>query len=158
MAKRSKTADFFEGLDRPAIVEAIRRAEAKGFGEIRVHLHHGKAGDVRRTAEETFLRLGMERTERRSGCLLFIAPEERAFAVIGDAGVHEKAGDAFWGSARDAAAGLFAEGRFTEGIVAAVDLLGEVLARHFPKAAGQADTNELPDKVSEDQPGPNRRF
>ena len=150
MAKRSKTADFFEGLDRPAIVEAIRRAEGKGFGEIRVHLHHGKADDVRRAAEETFLRLGMDRTERRSGCLLFIAPEERAFAVIGDRAVHEKAGDAFWVSARDAAALLFGEGRFTEGIVAAVNLLGEVLGRHFPKAPGQSDANELPDEVSED--------
>jgi uncharacterized membrane protein len=150
MVKRSKTVDFFEGLDRPAIVEAIRRAEETGFGEIRVHLHHGKTGDVRRAAEETFLRLGMDRTDRRSGCLLFIAPEERAFAVIGDTAVHERAGEAFWASARDAAAARFAEGRFTEGIVAAVERIGEVLARHFPRAAGQTDANELPDQVSED--------
>jgi uncharacterized membrane protein len=34
--------------------------------------------------------------------------------------------------------------------VAAVDLIGDVLARHFPKGAGEADTNELPDEVSED--------
>jgi uncharacterized membrane protein len=150
MTKRSKTSDFFEGLDRPAIVEAIRRAEGRGFGEIRVHLHHGKTGDVRRAAEETFLRLGMDRTDRRSGCLFFIAPEERAFAVIGDTAVNERAGDAFWASARDASAVLFAEGRFTEGIVAAVERIGEVLARHFPRSAGQVDANELADDVSED--------
>lgn len=150
MAKGPRATDFFDGLDRPAIVEAIRRAEEKGFGEIRVHLHHGRTGDVRKTAEETFLRLGMDRTERRSGCLLFIAPEERAFAVIGDAAVHEKAGAAFWDSARDAAAAHFAAGRFTEGIVAAVERIGEVLARHFPKTPGQADTDELTNAVSED--------
>jgi uncharacterized membrane protein len=150
MARQSKTSDFFEGLDRPAIVEAIRRAEERGFGEIRVHLHHGKTRDARKAAEETFLRLGMDRTVHRTGCLLFIAPEERAFAVIGDVAVHEKAGDAFWASARDAAAARFAEGKFTEGIIAAVDRIGEILARHFPKAAGEADTNELPDEVSED--------
>jgi uncharacterized membrane protein len=150
MPRRSKASDFFEGLDRPAIAEAIRRAEEKGFGEIRVHLHHGKAKDPRKAAEETFLRLGMDRTIRRTGCLLFIAPEERAFAVIGDVAIHEKAGDGFWAAARDAASARFAEGRFTEGIVAAVDLIGGVLAAHFPKAAGEADTNELPDTVSED--------
>jgi uncharacterized membrane protein len=150
MAMRSAAKSFFDGLDRPAIAEAIRRAEEKGFGEIRVHLHRGRAADARKAAEETFLRLGMDRTIRRTGCLLFIAPEERAFAVIGDAAVHEKAGDAFWAEARDAAAARFAEGRFTEGIVAAVDLIGDVLARHFPKGAGEADTNELPDEVSED--------
>jgi uncharacterized membrane protein len=150
MAKGDRTGEFFDGLDRAAIVEAIRRAEERGFGEIRVHLHHGRAGSVRKAAEETFLRLGMDRTERRSGCLVFIAPEEKAFAVIGDSGVHEKAGDAFWVAARDAAAAHFASGRFTEGIVAAVELIGEVLARHFPKAPGQADANELADEVSED--------
>ncbi|MGE5345242.1 MAG: TPM domain-containing protein [Acidithiobacillales bacterium] len=150
MARRSTTKDFFDGLDRPAIVEAIRRAEEKGFGEIRVHLHHGRTGDARKAAETTFLRLGMDRTAHRTGCLLFIVPEEKAFAVIGDAAIHEKAGDAFWASARDRAALLFAEGRFTEGIVAAVELIGEVLSRHFPKGAGEADTNELVDEVSED--------
>jgi len=150
MAAPSAARDFFEGLDHPAIVDAIRRAEEKGFGEIRVHLHHGRTGDARKSAEETFLRLGMDRTVHRTGCLLFIAPEERAFAVIGDAAVHEKAGDAFWASARDAAAALFAEGRFTEGIVAAVDRIGEVLSLHFPKREGEADVNELADDVSEE--------
>lgn len=150
MARRSAARDFFDGLDRPAIAEAIRRAEARGFGEIRVHLHHGRTGDPRKAAEATFLRLRMDRTAQRTGCLVFIAPDERAFAVIGDAAVHEKAGDAFWAAARDTAQALFAEGRFTEGILAAVDLIGEVLARHFPKGAAEPDTNELPDEVSED--------
>jgi len=150
MAKGPKTKEFFEGLDRAAIAEAIRRAEEKGFGEIRVHLHHGRAGDVRRSAERTFLRLGMDRTARRTGCLIFIAPRERAFAVVGDRAIHEKAGDAFWNGARDAAAARFAEGKFTEGIVAAVERIGEVLDLHFPKGTDEADTNELPDEVSED--------
>jgi uncharacterized membrane protein len=150
MSKGPKTKDFFEGLDRVAIAESIRQAEEKGFGEIRVHLHHGRAGDVRRAAEKTFLRLGMDRTARRTGCLIFIAPRDRAFAVVGDTAIHEKAGDAFWDGARDAAAARFAEGKFTEGILAAVERIGEVLARHFPKGAGEADTNELPDEVSED--------
>ena len=149
MSKGPSAREFFEALDRPAIVEAIRRAEEQGFGEIRVHLQHGRVADSRAEAGKTFVRLGMARTVNRTGCLVFIAPEERAFAVVGDRAIHERVGDAFWLEARDAAASLFAEGKFTAGIVAAVGRIGAALAAHFPKGAGQTDTNELPDDVSE---------
>ena len=145
----TKTKDFFEGLDREAIVAAIRAAEDKSYGEIRVHLHHGAVGDAKAEAEKTFLRLGMDKTARGSACLIFIAPDSRSFAVVGGVGIHEKVGDGFWLEARDAAREKFLEGRFTEGIVAAVGKLGDALALFFPKD-GLADRNELPDDVSED--------
>jgi uncharacterized membrane protein len=141
--------DFFDGLDRAAIVEAIQRAEAKSFGEIRVHLHHGSVSDARAEAEKTFLRLGMDKTARGSGCLIFLAPASRAFAVIGGTGIHGKVGDSFWLEARDAAREKFTEGKFTDGIVAAVGKLGDALARFFPRD-GSEDRNELPDDVTED--------
>ena len=149
MAKSEKAKAFFDGLDHPAIVAAIGRAEAKSLGEIRVHLHHGAMDDARAEAEKAFLKLGMDKTIRGSGCLVFIAPESRSFAVIGGSGIHEKVGDGFWAEARDAALARFAEGNFTEGIVAAVDRLGDALALFFPKT-GPRDSNELPDEVSED--------
>jgi uncharacterized membrane protein len=149
MARSKKTAAFFDGLDRPAIVEAIKRAEAKSFGEIRVHLHHGPVSDALEAAKATFDRLGMEKTVHGTGCLLFLAPDSRAFAVIGGSGIHEKVGDGFWSEARDLAQARFAEAKFTEGIVTAVDKLGDALALFFPKR-GPADANELPDEVSED--------
>ena len=140
---------FFESLDRPAIVEAIRRAEAKSYGEIRVHLHRGPVEDARAEAERTFLKLGMDKTARGSACLIFLAPASRTFAVVGGAGIHEKVGDGFWLEARDATLGPFREGRFTEGIVAAVGKLGDALALFFPRE-GTSDRNELSDDVSED--------
>ena len=149
MARGGQAAAFFDGLDRPAIVDAIKRAESKSVGEIRVHLHHGPVRDALKAAQATFRRLGMDKTAHGTGCLLFLAPRSRAFAVVGGTGIHEKVGDGFWAEARDAAQALFADGRFTEGIVAAVDRLGEALAQHFPKRA-PTDTNELPDEVSED--------
>jgi uncharacterized membrane protein len=146
---REHVRAFFEGLDRTTIVEAIKQAEARSFGEIRVHLHHGRVADARAEAEKTFLKLGMDRTVRGSGCLVFLAPASRAFAVVGGTGIHEKVGDAFWLEARDAAREKFTEGKFTEGIVAAVSKLGDALALHFPKD-GAPDVNELPDDVTED--------
>jgi uncharacterized membrane protein len=106
--------------------------------------------DPRAAAEKVFVKLGMTATSHRTGCLLFIAPAERAFAVIGDTAIHEKVGDDFWLDARDAAARYFVEGKFTEGIVAAVGKLGDALARHFPRETGAEDVNELPDDVTED--------
>ena len=38
-------------------------------------------------------------------------------------------------------------GRRADGIAAAVALIGEVLAEHFPKSS--SDTNEIPDKLIE---------
>jgi len=149
VARSRKAAAFFDGLDRPAIVEAIKRAESKSVGEIRVHLHHGPVRDALKAAQAAFKRLGMEKTAHGTGCLLFLAPESRAFAVVGGTGIHEKVGDGFWVEARDAAQTLFADGKFTEGIVTAVDKVGDALAMFFPKR-GPADTNELPDEVSED--------
>lgn len=139
---------FFERLDRPAIAEAIRAAESRSYGEIRVHLHHGEVADAKAEAERAFLRLGMGKTARGTGCLIFLAPVSRAFAVVGGSGIHEKVGDAFWLEARDAAREHFTAGRFTEGIVAAVEKLGEALSLFFPKD-GVSDRNELPDDVSE---------
>jgi uncharacterized membrane protein len=149
VARSRKAAEFFDGLDRPAIVEAIKQAESKSFGEIRVHLQDGPVSDALEAAKAAFKRLGMDKTVYGSGCLLFLAPESRAFAVIGGTGIHEKVGDSFWAEARDAAQALFADGKFTEGIVTAVDKLGDALALFFPKR-GPADTNELTDEVSED--------
>lgn len=149
MAERESARKFWETLDREAIAAAIREAEARSLGEIRVHVHRGRVSDPRAEAERTFFRLGMEKTRGRTGCLIFVAPEERAFAVIGDAGVHEKVGDSFWQNARDAAALHFSAGRFTEGLVEAVRRLGDVLAQHFPASPGEGNPNELPDAVSE---------
>jgi putative membrane protein len=39
------------------------------------------------------------------------------------------------------------EGRVAEGMIAAIDKVGAVLAEHFPLAEG--DTNELPDRLIE---------
>ena len=145
----TRAKDFFKGLDREGIVEAIRSAEARSYGEIRVHLHHGAVKDAKAEAEKAFLRLGMDKTARGTGCLILVAPESRAFAVVGGSGIHEKVGDAFWLEARDAAQERFTEGKFTEGLVAAVAKLGDALALFFPRD-GVADRNELPDDVSED--------
>jgi len=74
-----------DALDQPRIVAAVGAAERETSGEIRIHIQpKATGGDARYVAERTFERLGMTKTALRNGVLLFIASEERVFAIVGD--------------------------------------------------------------------------
>jgi uncharacterized membrane protein len=137
---------FLAPDDLEAVSRAVARAEAGTSGEVRVHLDARCPGDPMARAVEVFERLGMTRTALRNGVLVYVAIEDHKLAVIGDAGVHERVGPAYWTGLRDTLIGQLREGRARDGLVAAVRDIGEVLHRHFPRAPD--DRNELPDDVS----------
>jgi len=139
---------FLRRLDAPAVEQAIARAEARTSGEIRVSIARFFVGNSRRLAEHAFRRLGMHATQDRNGVLLLIAPSRRQVVVLGDAAIHALVGDAFWTEIAARVVTRFREGRFTDGVVGAVDAIGEVLARHFPAGAEAGDNpNEVPDTI-----------
>ena len=140
--------NFFSKLDSDRIVAAIAEAEKKSSGEIRVHVTRRKPENLEERAKRRFELLGMTKTLLRNGVLIYIAPKLRRFQILGDSGIHEKCGDAFWKETAAEIESHFRKGEFTEGIVRGVEKVGEVLAAHFPRAAG--DVNELPDVVTED--------
>jgi uncharacterized membrane protein len=142
--------DFLNKVDHERIVEAIRSAEARSRGEIRVHVSHRAVEDAQVAAAREFEKLGMTSTKERNGVLLYVAPRVRRFAVIGDIGIHDKGGRELWPKVATTLEAAFREGRYTEGLVEAVAKLGELLAQHFPRTSG-ADVNELPDQISEDR-------
>ena len=133
-------------IDAPAIEAAIARAEARSSGEIRVSLAPFFWGDVRRTAEQAFQRLGMAATPERNAGLIFVVPARRSFAVIGDAGIHARVGPGFWVEVSERLGAAFRAGRYTEGLIAGVEALGERLAQHFPPDAAH-NPDELPNTV-----------
>ena len=150
--------DFIERIDENRLLRAIQEAESRCSGEIRVHVEprlRGRA--IREVAERTFERLGMTRTELRNGVLVFIAAEEQQFSVIGDLGIHEHVDDQFWSDVVSGMSKEFREGRFTEGVVGAVERTGSRLAEFFPRAGD--DMNELTDAISvgEDQGDEDRK-
>ena len=143
---------FVQALDHTKITAAIAKAEASTSGQIRVFVSHRKdVDDPIQTARERFAKLGMGKTAARNAVLVYFAPEARKYAVVGDDGIHQKCqGDEFWktlvsGTMRP----LLKEERYTEAIVAAVEQVGQELAAHFPRGAGD-QPNELPDAVEED--------
>ena len=120
------------------VVEAIASAEARTSGEIRVVVARHKTKDAVAAAQAYFNRFKMANSPQRNGILILVAPRSRKFAVIGDSAVHEKCGDAFWASLTEAMGGYFRSGDFTDGIVHGVERAGELLAKTFPRAPGDA--------------------
>lgn len=143
-----RTKTFLSQLDHDRIVRAIKEAEAKTSGQIRIYVQRGELdGDAFDYAQRKFRVLGMEQTQERNAVLIFVAPRARKFAVIGDEGVHQKCGDEFWEELVDRMRAHFQEEHFTDALVEAIEAAGQLLARHFPKTA--SSPNELPDEIIE---------
>ncbi|HXU46796.1 MAG TPA: TPM domain-containing protein [Thermoanaerobaculia bacterium] len=136
---------LYRAIDRERVRAAIAAAEAKTSGEIRVTIARFFWGDVRRVAERAFDRLGMRNTRERNGVLLFVVPSRRRFVVLGDEGIHARVPPGFWDEVAAALSSHFKKGAFTEGIVAALENLGDQLGTHFPRR--EDDVNELSDEV-----------
>ena len=147
-----KAKHFVDALDHPRVTAAIVAAERATSGQIRVTVYHHPVEDAMAAARRQFTRLKMERTAGRNGVLIFLAPESRKFAVIGDQGIHERCGgDEYWQKVvGETMRPLLKESRYTDAIVAAVDEVGQVLAAHFPPDGTAGGSNELPDDVTED--------
>jgi uncharacterized membrane protein len=131
-------------LDTATIDGAIKYAEAKTSGEIRVSIVGFFRGDVRALAERAFRTLGMERTRRRNGVLIVIAPTRRQVVILGDEGIATRVDPTYWSRLAEALAGHFARKDFTAGLVETIEDLGNTLGTHFP-ADPQEGANELPD-------------
>ncbi len=131
------------------IEDAVRAAERRTSGEIRVHIEENRpAGqDALTRAVEVFGHLGMAQTAQRNGVLFYVATETRNFAVIGDAGIDAVVPAGFWDTVRDRVLAEFRRGQYAAGLVAGLSLAGEQLATYFPFDS-TADHNELPDTVS----------
>lgn len=143
-----RTKDFLSQLDHDRIVAAIRATEAYTSGQIRVYIQRGELdGEALAEAQSKFKPLGMEETKERNGILIFVAPRARKFAIVGDKGIHAKCGNEFWDDLAIAMRQHFLNSDFSKGLVEAINQLGGVLARYFPKKA--SPENELPDEVME---------
>ena len=98
-------------------------------------VRHGRAQAL---AVQQFLAHGLHTTEARTGVLIFVSLAERHAEIVADAGIAAKVEQAVWDGILGALLAEIREGRLAEGLVAAVDGVGEVLARHFPPRAGRS--------------------
>lgn len=142
-----KSKPFFSNQEKERIMAAIGEAEKRTSGEIRVHVEAGSGKDPIDRAKEVFEGLGMTKTELRNGVLIYLATEERRFAIIGDQGIDRVVPANFWEDIKERMGQLFKEGRFVEGVCYGVKSVGERLAADFPYEPG--DVDELSNEISE---------
>jgi uncharacterized membrane protein len=148
-----KPGDFLQKLDDAQVVRTIQAVERKTSGEIRVFVSNRDLGTekVVDRAAARFEKLGMTSTRDRNAVLLYFVPRAHQFAIVGDKGIHDKCGDAFWNDVASTIRQKLSAGRFTEAVLDAIEMTGDVLARHFPRRPD--DHNELPNEVDRDSPG-----
>tara|TARA_R100000655_G_scaffold86027_1_gene125967 strand:- start:287 stop:730 length:444 start_codon:yes stop_codon:yes gene_type:complete len=138
---------FLSKQEEEKIVDAIRTAERKTSGEIRVHIEPtaGKM-DIFDRAMEVFHALKMDNTKQANGVLIYVAVEDRNFVIYGDKGINDVVPDNFWESTKDMIVSQFKIGDFAKGLIDGVLKAGEELQKHFPW--DEMDTNELSDQIS----------
>ncbi len=137
---------FLTKEQQDQITGAIAEAEKKTSGEIRVHLEKKCKNSPEKRAIEIFNQLKMFSTAQRNGSLIYIAIEDRKFAVIGDKGINEIVPENFWDSIRDQMILNFSKNDYANGIVEGIKVIGEKLKEHFPYQTN--DKNELTDEIS----------
>ncbi len=145
-----KASEFLDLIDEAAVLAAVREAESRTSGEVRVFVSRRRlrGRDAGERAAAEFHRLDMDTTEDRNAVLFYVVPRDSAFAVIGDEAVHTKCGQGFWTETARMVEKEFSAGRFTEGLVAGIGRAADLLAEHFPRRPD--DRNELPDAISRD--------
>ena len=144
---------LFTRADLDAIAAAVDAAEERTAAEIRVHLEPRVARGRREAtvdalprAREVFVALKMHETALRGGVLIYLAVEERKLAIVGDEAIHARVHSGYWEAIRDRMVERLHDGAARDAVVQAVQDVGAVLAREFPRRPD--DIDELPDDVS----------
>lgn len=141
----SKKAWFSEA-DQQRILEAIRQAEKRTSGEIRIFIESRCSYlDPVHRAMELFDELKMDQTVNRNGVLLYLAMKDRQMAIYGDVGIHEMVGSSFWNQEITAILAAFKQHQFVDGIIQMITDTGTALITHFPYE--RDDKNELSDEI-----------
>ena len=142
----SRVEDFLSATDEEEIVQAILQAEKNTSGEIRVHIESHTQLDHYERAKEVFHLLKMDNTKESNGVLLYVAVNDRKFAICGDKGIDKVVPEDFWETTKEIIQSHFKEGNFKEGILQGVLKAGTELEKHFPWQQG--DRNELSNEIS----------
>ena len=142
-----KRKDFFSVEEKKQVIEAIREAEQKTSGEIRIYVESRcRFVDPLDRAAELFWSLQMDHTKDHNAVLIYLAMKDHQVAIYADKGIHEKVGDIFWRKEVIAMTTHFREHHYGDALLEVIRDVGEALYIHFPYNR-ETDKNELPDDI-----------
>ncbi len=138
---------LFNSSEKKQIVAAIAAAEMQTSGEIRVHIEPRCKGNVLARAADVFNKLEMHKTQKRNGVLIYLAYDDKRFAIIGDKGINDVVPPDFWDTTKEEMSAYFKKGQFQAGVIHGIKESAVHLAKYFSHEAG--DINELSNEISE---------
>jgi putative membrane protein len=98
-------------------------------------------------AMRQFFAQGIDKTEHRTGVLIFASAAERYVEVVADSGINDLVPPAVWDDVVAMMVQAVRDDRTADGFVTAITKCGEILAVHFPP--GSLNRDELRNKLLE---------
>ena len=143
---KASVEKFLSPAEEQLLVSAIRAAETETSGEIRVHIEPTSSGDINKRILLVFDELNMHETVLRNGVLIYVAVDDREFAIYGDEGINKVVEEDFWDNTKDIIQPQFKKGKFAEGLRQGILAAGKALKEFFP--CEPDDIDELPNTIS----------
>lgn len=137
-------------IDKQQVEKAISQLEQQTSAELRVYVEKKMPKQMKdctgfSRALQVFDELEMQQTEKRNAVLIYVAFNAHQCAIVGDQGIHQYVGDAFWQTQCRGMIDHFRQADYTQGIIVAIENIGRELARYFPIQPD--DKNELDNEV-----------
>lgn len=133
--------------------ETIRAGEALHTGQVRFVVEADlELADVwrgltpRERAIDLFARYRVWDTADNNGVLVYLQLADHAVEIVADRGCNGRISAAEWSAVAAGIRDACRAGRAMAGALAGLEVLCILLARHFPRAEGQVQANELPDR------------
>ena len=132
----------------------VAASEGQHTGQIRLCVEGGlplsylwRSATARQRALTLFGKLRVWDTEHNNGVLIYLLLAEHAIEIVADRGLTRHLPASAWQPIVARLQAALGAGRFEEGLSQAVGVVDGVLVQHWPRAAGEAYPNELPDRV-----------
>ena len=140
-------ADMVQRLAR-----RVAASERRHSGEVRICVEAAlpssylwRGAPARERAIMMFSKLRVWDTQDNNGVLIYVLLADRAIEIVADRGLNSRVAPQEWQQLVKRLSGAMRDGRVEDGLTQALEEVSALLVEHFPLAAGQADSNELPD-------------
>ena len=144
--RRALPADLLDRLTR-----RVAASERRHTGEIRLCVEAGlplsylwRDAPARERAIMLFGKLRVWDTEHNNGVLIYLLLADRDVEIVADRGFNGKVTAQEWEQVCRRMEASLREGHHADAVIAGIENLSRIVARHFPPAAGAR--NELPDE------------
>jgi uncharacterized membrane protein len=151
LSTRTEAARVFPPATLEAIAEAITAGEQTHRGEVRLVVEKSLPLSAvwdeisnRQRALALFADYGIWDTEDNCGVLIYVNLADHKVDIVADRGINRRIDPATWQAICNTMTAGFAQGRFHDATLDAIQQVNALLRQHFP--SNGARPNELPDK------------